>query len=188
MLAAGVSMTGQRVASVLARLWLQRPVPKIITPDNGSEFYSQAMDSWAYRHGVQLEFIRPGKLVDNAFIESFNGRLRDECLNAHLFLSIQDARRALEAWRIDYNHQRPHKLRGLTELLRSSPGAGSGGLRKHRVSTSDWARYLGQVIARRTHTPDDCSNASVAAAGSASSPRGGVGRHEASMPGCHSDS
>lgn len=107
-LEAGVSVTGKGVARALERLSFTRPLPRIIRVDNGSEFYSQAMDSWAYRRGVQLQFIRPGKPVENAFIESFNGRLRDECLNANLFFSIDDARRKLEAWRLDYNTQRPH--------------------------------------------------------------------------------
>jgi len=66
------------------------------------------MDAWAYAHDVRLEFIRPGKPVENAFIESFNGRLRDECLNAHVFASTIEAQRVLEAWRLDYNHVRPH--------------------------------------------------------------------------------
>ena len=70
------------------------------------------MDSWAYRNKVQLDFIRPGKPVENAFIESFNGRLRDECLNANLFFSLADAREKLETWRVDYNTQRPHSSIG----------------------------------------------------------------------------
>ena len=82
LLEAGVSMTGKVVARALERLSFTRPLPRVITVDNGSEFYSRVMDSWAYRRGVQLQFIRPGKPVENAFIESFNGRLRDECLNA----------------------------------------------------------------------------------------------------------
>jgi putative transposase len=89
-----------------------RGAPRAITVDNGSEFYSQAMDSWAYRHGIALDFIRPGKPVENAFIESFNGRLRDECLNTSLFLSLTDAREKLEAWRLDYNQRRPHSSLG----------------------------------------------------------------------------
>jgi len=73
------------------------------------------MDSWAYRNKVQLDFIRPGKPVENAFIESFNGRLRDECLNGNLFFSLDDANNKLEAWRKDYNNNRPHtSLRNLT--------------------------------------------------------------------------
>lgn len=112
LLEAGVSMTGQSVARALERLSFRHPLPRVIQVDNGSEFFSKAMDSWAYRRGVQLEFIRPGKPVDNAYIESFNGRLRDECLNDELFFSIDDARRKLEAWRIDYNTHRPHSALG----------------------------------------------------------------------------
>ncbi len=111
-LEAGVSMTGQRVAQVLERLSLQRSLPRIITVDNGSEFYSQAMDSWAYRHGVQLEFIRPGKPVENAWIESFNGKLRDECLSQSWFLSLSEAQEQLEGWRREYNETRPHSSLG----------------------------------------------------------------------------
>ncbi len=70
------------------------------------------MDSWAYRHGVQLQFIRPGRPVENAFIESFNGRLRDELLNGELFMGLLDARQKLEAWRRDYNENRPHSSIG----------------------------------------------------------------------------
>ncbi len=113
--------------------------------DNGSEFYSQAMDSWAYRRGVQLEFIRPGRPVKNAFIESFNGRLRDECLNANLFFSIDDAWQELEAWRLDYNTQRPHSSLN-DRTPRSSPGAGNRRLRNTRSYTSDWYRFRGGVI------------------------------------------
>lgn len=83
--------------------------PESIRVDNGSEFYSRAMDSWAYVHTVLLAFIRPGKPVENGFIESFNGRLRDECLNTHLFFGLRDARRKLNRWRHDYNTARPHQ-------------------------------------------------------------------------------
>jgi putative transposase len=83
--------------------------------DNGSEFYSKEMDRWAYWHGVKLEFIRPGKPTENGYVESFHGRLRDECLNVHLFFSVEDARQKVEAWRQDYNTERPHgSLNGLT--------------------------------------------------------------------------
>jgi putative transposase len=80
----------------------------LITVDNGSEFASKALDAWAYAHGVKLDFIRPGKPVENAVIVSFNGRFRDECLNAQVFVSLHDARQKIEAWRIDYNEHRPH--------------------------------------------------------------------------------
>ncbi len=78
----------------------------------GSEFYSRAMDGWSYIHKVALEFIRPGKPVENGYIESFNGKLRDECLNVELFFSLKDARNKLESWRFDYNVRRPHKSLG----------------------------------------------------------------------------
>jgi len=76
--------------------------------DNGSEFASRALDVWASQHGVHLGFIRPGKPVENSYIESFNGGLRDECLSVEFFFSLQDARRRLECWRQDYDHYRPH--------------------------------------------------------------------------------
>ena len=80
--------------------------------DHGTEFQSRALEDWAYRRGVQLDFIRPGKPVENAFIESFNGRLRDECLNVHQFASLAEAQAIIEAWRTDYNHHRPHSSLG----------------------------------------------------------------------------
>ena len=78
----------------------------------GRKFMSRALEDWAYQRGVQLDFIRPGKPVENAFIESFNGRLRDECLNVHQFTSIEDAKAKIEAWRVDYNQRRPHSSLG----------------------------------------------------------------------------
>ena len=112
LLAAERSMTGTRVSSYLTEASLIHGLPKNITVDNGSEFYSQAMDSWAYRKKVQLDFIRPGRPVDNAYIESFNSRLRDELLNVELFWDLEDARIKLESWRKDYNSNRPHSALG----------------------------------------------------------------------------
>jgi putative transposase len=86
----------------------QAGYPKTIRVDQGSEFISRDLDLWAYAHDVILDFSRPGKPTDNAFIEAFNGRLRAECLNAHWFLSLDDAREKLEVWRRHYNEQRPH--------------------------------------------------------------------------------
>ena len=80
--------------------------------DNGPEFSGRALDTWAYARGVQLRFIRPGKPTDNAFVESFNGKFRDECLNEHWFASVAEARALIEAWRIDYNTVRPHSALG----------------------------------------------------------------------------
>lgn len=97
------ALSGEKVALALEPVVSQRGVPMSITEDNGSEFASRAMDAWAYGHGISLDFIRPGKPVENGYIESFNGRLRDECLNVSLFFSLEDARGKLEAWRRDYN-------------------------------------------------------------------------------------
>ena len=80
--------------------------------DHGPEFEGQVLDAWAYRANVRLSFIRPGKPNENAYIESFNGKFRDECLNANQFLSIDDARSKIEAWRNDYNLRRPHSSLG----------------------------------------------------------------------------
>jgi len=103
-----LGIRGRDVAAVLDRTIGSGPPPRSITVDHGTEFMSRALEDWAYQRGVQLDFIRPGKPVENAHIESFNGRLRDECLNVHQFVSLADARAKIEAWRIDYNQHRPH--------------------------------------------------------------------------------
>jgi putative transposase len=105
----GPSLTGERVVAVLERLKRTTGTPERIAIDNGPEFISKALDAWAYRNSVQLEFSRPGKPTDNAFAESFNGRLRDECLDQHWFTSLEEVRQTVEAWRIDYNTERPHR-------------------------------------------------------------------------------
>ena len=87
--------------------------PKVLQVDNGPEFISKALDAWAHQNGVHLAFSRPGTPTDNPFIEAFNGRLRQECLNQHWFLSLDEARSKLEAWRVDYNTERPHSALGL---------------------------------------------------------------------------
>ena len=108
MLWADVSLTGPKVVACLDVLAGGRGLPIAITVDNGSEFCSRAMDVWAYQNGVKLDFIRPGRPVENGYIESFNGRLRDECLNVHVFFDLADVREKLESWRRDYNTFRPH--------------------------------------------------------------------------------
>ncbi len=105
-------ITGQRVTEVLARVAGMRGLPSKIFLDNGPEFVSKALDLWAYQHGMTLDFSRTGKPTDNAMIESFNGRLRDECLNVNWFLSLEDARAKIEQWRLDYNESRPHTSLG----------------------------------------------------------------------------
>jgi putative transposase len=107
-LSADVSLNGERVATALDKVVERRGSPLSITVDNGTEFASKAMELWAYRHGVHLDFIRPGKPVENGYIESFNGKLRDECLNVEVFFTLDDACKKLLQWRRDYNHYRPH--------------------------------------------------------------------------------
>lgn len=109
---AGKHIKGEQVVEVLDRLKYSRGVPRSIRVDNGSEFISKAVDKWAYEHGVMLDFSRPGKPVDNAFVESFIRSFRDECLNVNWFLSIDDAKMKIEAWRRDYNEFRPHSSLG----------------------------------------------------------------------------
>jgi putative transposase len=106
------SINGVRVARVLSEIAQMEDLPEVIVIDNGPEFISNALDAWAYQRGVKLTFIRPGKPVENAYIESFNGRLRDECLNENWFLTLEHARRIIEKWRIDYNTARPHSSLG----------------------------------------------------------------------------
>jgi putative transposase len=106
------SLSGRRVTRVLDDLALTRGLPEVLVMDNGPEFTSRALDQWAYRNDVRLEFIRPGKPIENAFVESFNGKFRDECLNENWFLDLNDARRKIERWRLDYNSERPHSSLG----------------------------------------------------------------------------
>ena len=106
------SLPGGRVVRVLERLGAERGVPDEIVLDNGPELAGKALDQWAYERGVWLRFIEPGKPIQNAFVESFQGRLRDECLDRHWFLGLGDARHTVEAWRQDYNRARPHSALG----------------------------------------------------------------------------
>ena len=106
------SLPGLRVVRVLEEVAQQRGYPEAIQVDNGPEFISRVVDQWAFEHGVELHFIEPGKPTQNAFIESFNGKFRDECLNENWFLTLQEAREKTEAWRRDYNQARPHSALG----------------------------------------------------------------------------
>ena len=106
------SLPGVRVVQVLERVAQERGLPETIQVDNGPEFISRVVDQWAYANGVALHFIAPGKPVQNAFIESFNGKFRDECLNQSWHTSLEDARQSFEAWRRDYNTVRPHSSLG----------------------------------------------------------------------------
>lgn len=106
------SLPGERVVRVLERVAAERGLPDEVVLDNGPELTGRALDEWAHRRGVRLRFIDPGKPVQNAFMESFNGRFRDECLNEHWFLGLADARRIVATWRADYNLVRPHSSLG----------------------------------------------------------------------------
>ena len=116
------SLPGQRVTKVLDRIAMTRGLPEVITVDNGPEFISKALDLWAYQNSVKLRFIQPGKPVQNAYIESFNGKFRDECLNDNVFVNLHSAQKIIETWRQDYNLERPHSsLNGMapTEFART---------------------------------------------------------------------
>jgi putative transposase len=133
-IAVDTSLPSQAVTRLLDGVLLLRQRPERITLDNGPELTSRWFDQWAESHGIVLDYIEPGKPVQNAVMESFNGRFRDECLNSHWFTSLKDARRTIEAWRIDYNQQRPHSsLEYRTpeevhqELIRSFDGSIAAG-------------------------------------------------------------
>jgi putative transposase len=111
-LEADTSLSGERVKRVLDHVAIERGRPAAMLSDNGPEFTSRVLEAWALENRVRQDFIEPGKPQQNAYVESFNGRLREECLNTQWFTSLADARRKLEAWRQDYNHERPHSSLG----------------------------------------------------------------------------
>ena len=122
------SLPGQRVVRVLEELKRRGRKPEAIVIDNGTEFTSQVVDQWAYENQVQLHFITPGRPMENGFIESFNGKFRDECLNENWFLDLADAREKIETWRCDYNQVRPHSALGyLTPAEFAQRSAASSG-------------------------------------------------------------
>lgn len=106
------SLSGVRVVQSLEKICAFEGYPKVITVDNGPEFICMALDRWAYKNAVKLKFSRPGKPTDNPYIESFNGRLRDEFLNTHWFMSLDHARKEAQEWRREYNEERPHSSLG----------------------------------------------------------------------------
>lgn len=127
------SLTGKRVVRVLDRIAMSRGMPEVITVDNGPEFIGKALDLWAYENKIRLRFIQPGKPTQNGYIESFNGKFRDECLNEHVFVSLESARQKIEAWRQDYNANRPH-----SSLNYMTPEEFSAGLiRKKQAETTN---------------------------------------------------
>ncbi len=108
----GQRMRGREVVDVLERVACERKLPKTIRVDNGPEFTSKVLDQWAYANGITLDFSRPGKPTDNAFIESFNGSVRAESLNEDWFMSLDAAKEKTNAWRADYNEHRHHSALG----------------------------------------------------------------------------
>jgi putative transposase len=119
------SLGGLRVARVLDDLKMQRGLPRQIRSDNGPEFTSRALDQWTYEQGIRWHYIQPGRPLENGYVESFNGRLRDECLNENWFCSLGEARKTIEAWRQDYNRCRPHSALGYRtpeEFAKTSAG------------------------------------------------------------------
>lgn len=111
-IAAGASLTSAHVVALLEGVATTSGCPQRLCVDNGPEFVSKALDAWCYQRGVQLVFSRPGKPTDNPFIEAFNSRFRDECLDQHWFATLEEARQTIEAWRVEYNGQRPHGALG----------------------------------------------------------------------------
>lgn len=119
------SIGGTRVARALEEIGGSRGYPKQVMTDNGPEFTGSALDAWAYARDVKLHFIEPGKPAQNGYIESFNGKFRDECLNDNWFVGLPDARRLIEAWRRDYNEERPHSALGYLTPAEFAAGAAS---------------------------------------------------------------
>lgn len=134
---------GEDVVRTLPASCRRLGYPKAIRVDLGSEFISRDLDLWAYQHDVTLDFSRPGKPTDNAFIESFNGKFRAERLNAHWFMSLEDAQEKLEAWRSDYNELRPHSVianavaRAFSPR-RSWPGTAKTGRKLRPITIQRW--------------------------------------------------
>jgi putative transposase len=151
-------LPGLRVVRVLEGLKAQGRKPKHIIIDNGTEFTSQVLDRWAYENAVQLHFITPGRPMENGYIESFNGKFRDECLNENWFMDLHDAREKIAAWRWDYNHVRPHSALGYQtpmELIRGwATGCGKDG---GRAALENASRFP------LSHSRDGCERQSGSA-------------------------
>lgn len=121
----GKGLGAEHVVASLNRLVAPRQAPRYLFADNGSEFSGRLLDLWAYHHDVRVDFSRPGKPTDNSFVETFNGSLRDECLNVHWFETMEDAETGIEAWRRDYNESRPHMALEGRPPAEFAPGLGA---------------------------------------------------------------
>ena len=147
------SLSGLRVARLLEELKKQRGLPTQIRSDNGPEFTSRALDQWAYEHGIRWHYIQPGRPMENGYVESFNGRLRDECLNENWFGDLAEARETIEAWRQDYNQCRPHSALGYrTPEEFAAAAAGDCGKDGGRAALENASRFP------LSHSLDGCGH------------------------------
>jgi transposase InsO family protein len=138
------SLTALRGVRELDRIIESRGCPRMIVSDNGTEFTSNAILAWQEELEIEWHYIAPGKPIQNGFVESFNGRLRDECLNEHLFANLNEARQIIEEWRIDYNTNRPHtSLNGLTPTEFATRPARA---KSRTDSTYKWGQIGAQVM------------------------------------------
>jgi putative transposase len=156
------SLPGARVVRVLEHLRLTIGLPKAIVLDNGPEFAGRALEAWAYANNVELRFIRPGKPIENAYVESFNGKFRDECLNEHWFVSLADAKAIIEVWRVDYNTVRPHGSLGqLTRRPTPQPPARTPSQGVGSARRLLWLRSTSAKTRRNSHYPCSGSGGQV---------------------------
>ena len=152
----------------LDRIVEREASPRMIVSDNGTEFTSNAILAWQQERDVEWHYIAPGKPMQNGFVESFNGRLRDECLNEHLFANLKEARQIIEAWRIDYNTNRPHtSLNGLTPIeFAARPNRGKTGTDSpyergqigEQVTPNCGSPYSAHILARTWAMVESTSN------------------------------
>jgi putative transposase len=147
------SLPARRVVRVLERLRLERGLPARIVIDHGTEFTSKALDQWAYEHKVMLHFITPGRPMENGYIESFHGRFREECLNEHWFLTLDDARETIENRRLDYNRVRPHSSLGYLTPEEFRDRAGYANVESKQRFPHSHSHDGGELISLLNSTP-----------------------------------
>jgi len=155
----GQNLRSIEVAEMLNSIALRRPLPQLLKTDNGSEFAGKMLDRWVYERGIRIDFSRPGTPMDNATVESLNGRLRQECLNENWFMSLEDARCKIEAWRIHYNQSRHHSALGWmtpSEFAEKSAGCQNTQLQKPVIADYEWITYGERVRQTRIKLTYGC--------------------------------
>ena len=155
----GQNLRSTEVAEMLNIIALRRPLPQLLKTDNGSEFTGKMLDRWVYERGIRIDFSRPGTPTDNATVESFNGRLRQECLNENWFMSLEDARCKIEAWRIHYNQSRHHSALGWmtpSEFAEKSAGCQNTQPQKPVIADYEWITYGERVRQTRIKLTYGC--------------------------------